>query len=310
MLKKVIKCILFLGVLGISLIGITVATLPKIPDFYKEDEWNVVFFGTSQAYCTFDPAVFDEYGLKTYNRGRQQQTMNYTYYYIKDALEVADIDVVVVETFAFNYDEGDDRFQGPGIRESTLGDMRYSQTKVEAIMDCVEEEAQFEYLMPLDKYHGNWEKWDFTSLEKIKETVFNPYYVESSERGFHGWGQKTYFTYPDWEELRSGETMPVYSENLRYLEMIHELCKEHDTELLLVRGPLPCYDKVIKQTNTVMEWAEDRDIPFINFMQIYDLIQLDLSSDSIDEGAHLNADGAMKVSEFLAKYILKNYYEE
>ena len=309
-LWKIIKSILFLGVLGVAIYGVTLAILPKIPDFYQEDEWDVVFFGSSQAYCTFDPEIFDEYGLKTYNRGRQQQTLNYTYYYVKDAFDVADIDIVVLETFAFNYDEGDDRFHNSGIRESTLGDMRYSQIKVDAILDCVEEDLQFEYLNPLDKYHSNWEKWDFSSWERIQETVFSPYYEENSDRGFFGWTGKTAFGYPSWTQLHGGEHLDVYSENLRYLEMIYELCEENDAQLILVRGPLPSYEKVIGQTNTVMDWAAERNIPFINFMLLTEIIGLDFTSDSIDEGVHLNDNGAAKVSRYLAQYIMEHYYTE
>jgi len=73
------KVLAFLCILGVALLGVTRAIVPKIPDFYKEDEWNAVFFGSSAAYCSFNPAVFDEYDLKTYNRGRQQQPINYTY---------------------------------------------------------------------------------------------------------------------------------------------------------------------------------------------------------------------------------------
>ena len=80
-MKKLIslmKVLIFCGILAGSICGITIALIPRIPDFYKEEHWDAVFFGTSQSYCTVDPEIFDEYHLKTYNRGRQQQTMNYT----------------------------------------------------------------------------------------------------------------------------------------------------------------------------------------------------------------------------------------
>ena len=115
-LISLIKVIIFCGILSVSIYGITVALLPRIPDFYKEEHWDVVFFGTSQSYCTFDPEIFDEYNLKTYNRGRQQQTMNYTYYYVKDALDNSDIDVVVLEIFGMFYDEDDTGFTSEGER--------------------------------------------------------------------------------------------------------------------------------------------------------------------------------------------------
>ena len=97
------KITIFLMILTGGIILVTYVLTPEIPSFYKENHYDVVFFGTSQSYCSFDPLVFDEYNLKTYNRGRQQQTMNYTYYYIKDALDACDIDVIVLEVFVSIY---------------------------------------------------------------------------------------------------------------------------------------------------------------------------------------------------------------
>lgn len=45
-MKKLIslmKVIIFCGILSGSIYGITVALLPKIPDFYKVKHWDVVF---------------------------------------------------------------------------------------------------------------------------------------------------------------------------------------------------------------------------------------------------------------------------
>lgn len=305
---KLIKSILFIGLAAGVFCGITIITLPKIPDFYQEEEWDVVFFGTSQSYCTFDPLIFSEYGLHTYNRGRQQQTMNYTYYYIKDAFDVSKIDVVVLEMFGMFYDEGDDRFTDASIRESSLGDFRYSDIKMEMIRDCVPKDLQFEYLFPLDKYHANWEKWDFSSAERFRETVFSPYYKESSDNGYSRWTGSEPAYYPEWEELHSGYYEEVYEENLRYLEMIRKLCIENGAELVLVKAPFPCYDMTIGKTNTMIDWAIAHDVDYINFMTMYEIIDLNTDTDSLDGGAHLNERGAAKVSRYLAEYLMEHYF--
>ena len=120
-MKKIIRVCIFLLLLGCVLVGVTIFLQPRIPEFYKETEWDVLFFGTSETYCTFNPTVFEEYGIKSYNRGRQQQTMNMTYYYVKDALENADVDVVVLETWGMSYHEGNERFTDLSILDSSLG---------------------------------------------------------------------------------------------------------------------------------------------------------------------------------------------
>lgn len=45
-MKKLIslmKVLIFCGILAGSICGITIALLPRIPDFYKEKHWDVVF---------------------------------------------------------------------------------------------------------------------------------------------------------------------------------------------------------------------------------------------------------------------------
>ena len=302
-IQRITKVIAFWGSLCILVYGITIALLPKIPDFYQEDEWDVLFFGTSASYCSFDPAVFDEYGLKTYNRGRQQQPINYTYYYIKEALETSKVDVVVLETFALTYWEGYEVFTDEVVRDNSLNDMRYSKVKWEAIMDCVPKEKQMSYLFPLDKYHSNWEKLDYRSPLALWENIQRRYYKGESERGFFPWSAVQECNYLSNTELESSVRKDIYEFNLKYLELIYEECKAQGVKLVLTRAPLPCDNYIIEEMNTVQDWADEHEAPFINYMKMTDEIGLDWKQDSLDGGNHLNVYGAEKVSRHLAEYL-------
>ena len=307
-MKKLIslmKVLIFCGILAGSICGITIALLPRIPDFYKEEHWDAVFFGTSQSYCTFDPEIFDEYGLKTYNRGRQQQTMNYTYYYVKDALDNSDFDVVVLEIFGMFYDEDDTGFTSEGVRDSSLNDLRYSDIKVEAIRDCVPEDLQLDYLFPLVKYHYRWEELDYSSFEGWKESFMNSYFTEEG-RGFKHWAGAQPCGYASWDAIFSEQRREVYEKNFEYLDKIYELCKEKGAELVLVKAPFPCYDRTVEMTNTVMDWADENDVELINCMKVTDVIGLNFEEDSLDAGTHLNESGGRKVSQYIAEYLKEN----
>lgn len=306
--KKIIKILSFLGILAVLVCAVTAALLPKIPDFYEEDAWDVVFFGTSASYCSFSPEIFDEYGLKSYNRGRQQQPINYTYYYIKDALEKSDIDVVVLETFALTYWEGCEMFTNKGIRDSSLNDMRYSKVKYEAILDCVPKAYQLEYLFPLDKYHSNWEKLDYHSPSALWKSLWNRYYTEESERGFLGWDTVRESSYLSGEALKSEVRQEMYYFNRKYLDFIYEECKNHDSELVLARVPLPCEPYIVEIMNSVEDWAKERGVPFLNYMEMTDELGMDWNRDSLDGGNHLNIYGAEKISGHLAKYLKREYF--
>ena len=302
---KIAKTILFVSLLCGTILLLTKVLMPKIPDFYKEEEWDVVFFGTSQSYCTFDPAVFDEYELKTYNRGRSQQTMNYTYYYVKDALEVSQIDVVVLEIYGMVYEEGNPCFLEAGVRDSSMNDFRASEIKLEAVKDCVPEDLWLGYMLPLDKYHTNWENMDYTSPETLWNDLANPYYTEESDRGYFRWESAQPSGYAAWESIFDDRREEVFEENMKYLEGIYELCQEHGARLVLVRAPFPCNEKTVAVTNTIEDWAVAHDVELINYMKITDVIGMDFSTDSLDGGTHLYASGAAKVSRYLAEYLVE-----
>ena len=273
-INNFIKIIIFLVVLNGGILLITYVLTPKIPSFYREKHYDAVFFGTSQSYCSFDPLIFDEYDLKTYNRGRQQQTMNYTYYYIKDALDVCDIDVVVLEVFGMFYEEDDTGFISEGVRDSSLNDMRMSETKIEAIRECVPEEMQISYFFPLDKYHFRWEELDYASWNGFYNSS-----LKEADRGYKRWTESEVCVDDYWSIAFSEIRRDVYAENIKYLDKIYELCQKKGAKLILVKAPLPCYDRVIEETN------------------------------SLDGGTHLNESGAGKVSKHLAAYLKENYFE-
>lgn len=308
-LKICVRVVAFLSILIVVLFGVTRALLPKIPDYYKEDSWDVVFFGTSASYCSFNPAVFDEYGLKSYNRGRQQQPMNYTYYYIKDALDAGDVDVVVLEPFALTYWEGYELYTNPVVRDNSLNDMRYSTIKFEAIRDCVEPQYQRSYMFPLDKYHSNWEQFDYSSVRGLWDSLTNPYYTEDSERGYFAWAAVhpiNYMVEPG--QALSEKRREIYSFNMKYLELIYEECQNAGTELLLVKAPLPIDGYIVENMNSLQDWADEKEVPFINYMEMTGELGMDWNQDCLDEGSHLNVYGAEKVSRHLAEYIKEEYF--
>ena len=101
----------------------------------------------------------------------------------------------------------------------------------------------------------------------------------------------------------------VYDENVKYLDKIYELCQDKEVELVLVKTPLPCYDRVVEETNTVSDWAEEHDVALINYMRMQDILDLNFYTDSLDGGTHLNESGAGKVSRHLAMYLRENNFD-
>ena len=65
----------------------------------EKDILDVIFFGSSHAYCSFVPSEFDKYGLDSYVLATQQQTSAMSYYYMVEALKTQSPSVIVYETY-------------------------------------------------------------------------------------------------------------------------------------------------------------------------------------------------------------------
>ncbi|MCF0186155.1 MAG: SGNH/GDSL hydrolase family protein [Bacteroidaceae bacterium] len=56
------------------------------------------------------------------------------------------------------------------------------------------------------------------------------------------------------------------------------------------------------------KWCQERDVPYINYMLLYEELGIDEETDDADGGWHLNESGAEKVSVHMLKYIGANEY--
>ena len=168
-------------------------------------------------------------------------------------------------------------------------------------------EEQIGYLFPLDKYHSNWEEFDYQSPLALVKDLGNRYYKENSRRGYYAWDSVKESGYLPENALNSEVRGEIYSFNMKYLETIYKECKEKGAQLVLTRVPLPCDNYIVEEMNTVQDWADEHEVPFINYMKMTDEIGIDWKQDSLDGGNHLNVYGAEKISRHLAEYLKKEY---
>ena len=114
----------------------------------------------------------------------------------------------------------------------------------------------------------------------------------------------------DYEIPAQSETAQLNETALSYLEKIIALCGEHGAQLVLTALPFgDAHEDAIprQQTaNAVEQYAREHGIPFLNYIYLNDETGLDMAADfaNID---HLNARGAVKISQHLAGYLKENY---
>lgn len=268
----------------------------KIGGFYNEpeDEFEVMFFGSSHAYAAFSPLeLWHETGIKSYVFATQQQPMWATYHYILEALKTQSPRLIVLEVQMMIQTEP---YAEPSVVHSYLDDLPMSLNKLSLIRVSGEGADRLEYLLPLIRYHDRWSElssYDFT----LRRTLHDPYkgYVMLRNTGFIP-------TLPDPPAFSS----PVQEKSLAYLTSILDLCAERGIDVWLVETPSNPDAEHAAIFLSLADILAEKGISFDDFNSIYASIPLDLATDFYDQH-HLNAQGAIRFTDYFASILTERY---
>lgn len=91
-----IGLVIIYNLVGIAVINDNTSSRLTYHDFYSQDEnIDVVVIGSSRVYQGFNPLVFDENtGASSFNLGTASQTLDASYYMIKESIKRYDIDTI------------------------------------------------------------------------------------------------------------------------------------------------------------------------------------------------------------------------
>ena len=309
MKKKIIAAICVMLVAAILLATLTALLMPKyienpegrlVGEYYSQaGENDVLFLGDCEVYESFVPAIlWEEYGISSYVRGSAQQLVWQSYYLLREMLEYEKPSAVVFNVYALKYGEP----QNNAYNRMTLDGMRWSSSKVGAInASMTEDESFIEYLFPLLRFHSR-----ITALtsDDVKYMFGTPVVSDS------GYLMQTEIRPMTTE--RVGEelfdyTLPVTA--FDYLDQMRELCEEKEVELILIKAPTNhwkfwWYEEWDEQ---ILAYADEYGLDYINFIPLGDEMGIDWSTDTYDEGMHLNVYGAEKLTRYFGKILAEEY---
>ncbi len=271
-----------------------------IAEYYRETtDHDVLFIGDCEVYeCFTPPTLWEEYGITSYIRGSAQQLTWQSYYLLEDTLRKETPKVVVFNVLALKYGEP----QNEAYNRMTLDGMELSGAKLGAIeASMTEEETAASYLFPLLRYHSRWKELtgdDWSYLFSRDTVSHNGYLMQTAVN------PKT--------SDRVGQPLPDYTlpkTSMDYLERMRVLCEEEGIQLVLIKAPTNnwkyyWYDEWDEQ---VRAYAEEKGVPYHNFIGADAEIGIDWSTDTYDAGAHLNVYGAEKLTSYFGA-LLQNEY--
>lgn len=267
----------------------------KISGFYNEpqNEFDVIFFGSSNTYCSFNPLVmYNENGIKSYVFASQQQPVWASYAYMKEALKTQKPKLMVMDVLMFSKD---DEYYDDGVNYSYMDDIPLSLNKIElALASAEKKEDCFGLVCNFVKYHSRWNELtqeDYTFKRSQTHDYLKGYVL--LEDTF----KET--TPPKTDVV---EEKPIGSKQMKYFEKIVKLAKDENVPLLLVKTPSNATQDEQKSFNFIKKLAESYGVEFVNYNFNYSQIGLDMQQDFYDK-SHLNYKGAEKFTRFFANEI-------
>ena len=291
MKKKIIKIVIFFTILLIILIIISAILIPKnnteeagINNIQamgilgeKDNTIDVIMYGDSESYASMIPMrIWKKYGYTLYVCGTSGQSLPDTCKIAYETLKNQKPKIVILEA--------DNVFNSVGITVP--------------IARVINE------ILPITEYHNRWKsltKEDFFGKINYTDTDENKgyYYVERTDPVENGKYME------DSEEI---EQVPFL--NKIYVKILKKYCESKGIQFAIVS--VPSYKNWSYQKhNGMKEFTEKEGIEFLDLNKLKKDLNIDWKKETGDKGDHVNYKGAIKVTNYLGKWLEeKNMLED
>lgn len=269
-----------------------------IAEYYDDSKnHNVLFVGDCEIYENISPVtLWEEYGITSYMRGSAQQLIWQSYYLLEETLTYEKPDVVVFNVLSMKYGVPQDE----AYNRMTLDGMKLSMSKLKSIKaSMMEDESFLSYIFPILRYHSRWSDLNSDDIQ---------YFFKKDKVTFSG-----YLMRADIKPFKSLPTKPIladysFSDNsYKYLDMMVELCKENNIELVLMKAPSLYPFWYDEWDEAMVDYAKKNDLLYVNFLNDIEEIGIDFNTDTYDAGLHLNVYGAEKLAKYFGKILVDKF---
>ena len=296
----IVKIVVFLCILSIiiyctGMVFREKTNIHKNRDFFlQKEDFDVLFFGSSHMEIYVNPMdLWEDFGIVSYNFGNPEESIETSYWLMKNAISVHKPKVIVFDVAMFNLCENN---TNKDHLHYALDSFPISRYKLEAINEALQDSNEkIEMFFTLGSYHSRWkelDEGDFTNLE---------HYVKGNMS--YGYWHTTKVTPTEQYPLVNGERENSEKDQEALYKII-SMCKQEGIELLFVANPYCSQDYKQQSIHSVQAIAEKENVDFINFID-EDFVT-DYKVDYYDDD-HVNQSGMHKVTYCLGDYISKKY---
>ncbi|MBQ2004925.1 MAG: SGNH/GDSL hydrolase family protein [Peptococcaceae bacterium] len=311
--KNVIKVVcygLIFCVLFINLQGVFQAkweedtcSYERIKQFYNTEPIDVVFIGSSHIHYSVNPLLlYKGQGISSHNFSSAGQDSSIAFLYVKEALKkdpkVIVLDVLGLKFWAISESQHRKGIDPLPISIDKLRQVQYIFSRNEKYQQNVEYGSFVSYIFPFLRYHDRWKE-----LQQEDFDLENNIYVDA----YHGYAPHYQTVKADFSEYNKMPNIKpeLLNEQKQLYKQIVQICEENNVELLLVKSPSPLWRAEYHQI--IMEWAEEFNVPFIDYNNYMEELNIQAGKDFCDETSHLNDIGATKMTIHLGEYLKQKY---
>lgn len=285
-IKRIVSCVLFvailLGLLQVSSLVFQPKSNDKVSGIHyprangifsePKDSIDTVFIGDSEVYHSFIPLnIWRDYGITSYDVSSPSQKLVYSMEFLNKTFENQSPKIVFLETNAI-------------FRKSYFED---------------EITYKAEQIFPVFRYHDRWKNLQLKDFSAAVEYTANEnnkgYYFTKKSKPATDKAIKEYMKYSD-------VSAPILSTNKKYLNGIAKFCKTHGARLVLISTP-STKNWNYQRHNTMEAISKDLGVDYIDTNLLRDDIPIDWKKDTKDKGDHLNYNGAVKLTDYVGKYL-------
>ena len=291
-MKRTIKCIVFVAIFLIILAVLSKIFVPKnntleagigkrkqpATGIYTEPEntIDVLVRGDSESYNSYIPLeLWNQYGFTSYICGTPAQRISNSYYFLNEAFKRQKPKIVILEA----------------------NNLYTKNGYVRHVKEYVDK------YFPVLEYHDRWKnltKEDFYKIPEYTEIVNDKGYRFSTKAKNVKKSKQEKFM------IENNKIKKIPGDNMRHLKKIKKYCDENGAKFMMYSSPSPAnwnYDK----HNATEKVANDLGIEYIDFNLKVNELKINWKKDSQEKrGEHLNYTGAIKVTNYLGKYLKEN----
>lgn len=290
----------------------------RFQGFYEEDNvYDLIFIGSSHAYCTFDPEIFDEeLGTNSYNMGMPLQLTASTYYELRDIFEHQSPETIIMEVYwgvmtsNFQINETVQLFQvmeNDKLKEEYFNNVFPISEKIKYSVDALKYQADY-FAYKSDEYDEKIR--NYFGLVKPAEEIHT---TGTEKYGTKGFVWCDYNMLPgEYDKTNqyvglNGKDVNFSDTQIEYLYKIIDLCEEEGVQLIFVAAPIaPVSMDYIENYelihNRINEIAEEKGIPYFDYNIINEEENI-VTNENFRDDAHLNYSGAEIVCRHLTNLL-------